>query len=278
MRLGGPVFEKCVSPDQWIAALRKRGYGAAYCPVDDRADDATVAAYAEAAKRAGIIIAEVGAWSNPMATDAQQRKDALALCKKRLALAERIGANCCVNIAGSRGAKWDGPDARDLSRETFDLVVQTTREIIDAVDPKRTCYTLEPMPWVWPDSPDAYLELFRAIDRKGFGVHLDPVNMVNCPRRCYDNAAFLQECFAKLGPHIKSIHAKDIVLGNDLTVHLSECRPGTGMLDYPTFLREAAKLPPDTPIMLEHMTEEKDYILAADFVRKTAAQIGVAIR
>jgi hypothetical protein len=55
------------------------------------------------------------------------------------------------------------------------------------------------MPWIFPTSPDSYLELMKAIDRKGFGVHLDPVNMINSPERYINNAAFLEDCFDKLG-------------------------------------------------------------------------------
>ncbi len=61
-------------------------------------------------------------------------------------------------------AKWDGPHPDNFSRDTFDLIVQSTREIIDAVKPQRTFYALETMPWIFPSSPDEYLELIKAID------------------------------------------------------------------------------------------------------------------
>ena len=76
-------------------------------------------------------------------------------------MADEIGARCCVNIAGSRGAKWDGPHPADLTPETFDLIVQSVREIIDAVKPTRAFYTLETMPWMYPDSADSYLRADR---------------------------------------------------------------------------------------------------------------------
>jgi hypothetical protein len=62
MRLGGPVFDNDAKtdPERWIAALGRLGYRAAYCPVDENADDATVRAFADAAARADIVIAEVG--------------------------------------------------------------------------------------------------------------------------------------------------------------------------------------------------------------------------
>lgn len=276
MRLGGPVFEDYDDPGQWAAAVGELGYSAAYSPVLE-GDDDTVKAYAQAAEQAGIVIAEVGAWSNPLSPDDKARREAIALCKQRLDLADRIGARCCVNITGSRGEKWDGPDARDLTDETFDMIVQVVREIIDDVRPTRTCYTLETMPWMYPDSPDAYLRLIDAIDRERIAVHLDPVNLICSPQRYFNNAAVIRECFAKLGPKIRSCHGKDITLGENLTVHLDETTPGRGRLDYGVFLTELAKLDDDTPLMLEHLPQPGDYDEAAEYIRKTAVKVGVKI-
>ena len=277
MRLGAPIFETYADPDAWIASVQRRGYRAAYCPVKPEADAATIRAYAEAAIRADIVIAECGAWSNPLSPDEGTRRAAIAKCQAMLALADAIGARCCVNIAGSRGAKWDGPHAADLMPETFDLIVQTVREIIDAVKPVRTYYTLETMPWMVPDSADSYLKLIRAIDRERFAVHLDVVNLVCSPQRYFANAALIRECVAKLGPQIKSCHAKDILLADRLTVHLDEVRPGLGGLDYRTLLRELNDLDPDLPLMLEHLPNEHEYDQAASYVRSVARELPVEL-
>jgi sugar phosphate isomerase/epimerase len=277
MRLGGPVFVKQLDPERWIAALKGAGYRAAYCPVGTEVSSEMVRAYAEAAARADIVIAEVGAWSNPLSADEGERQKALEHCKRQLALADEIGARCCVNIAGARGALWDGPHPLNLTRETFEMVVALVREIIDAIQPRRAFYTLETMPWMYPDSPDSYLELFNAIDREQFGVHLDPVNLVCSPQRYFNNGAFLHECFTKLGPYIKSVHAKDIQLSDRLTTHLAEVRPGQGYLDYRTLLSEMAKLPADTPIMLEHLEKEEEYCLAAEYVRSIANDLSIGL-
>ena len=102
IRLGGPVFGKFDGPDAWARAVKDLGYSAAYCPVGAAEKDDVVKTYADAAKNAGIVIAEVGAWSNPISPDEKERTDAQAKCRTQLALADRIGARCCVNIAGSR--------------------------------------------------------------------------------------------------------------------------------------------------------------------------------
>jgi sugar phosphate isomerase/epimerase len=274
IRLGGPLFGDFRDPDAWAADIKASGYSAAYCPVEPGTDEVTVKAFEKAARDSNIIISEVGAWSNPISKDEKERKAALRKCKDSLALAELIGAGCCVNISGSRGEKWDGPDPENLTGETFDLIVQTTREIIDEVKPVRTFFTLETMPWAFPDSPDSYLELLKAIDRKQLAVHLDPVNMINSPRRYYSNGAFIRDCFNKLGPYIKNCHAKDILLRNELTVHLDEVLLGTGGLDYRVFLSELSKLK-DVPLMLEHLGTKEEYVQAAANVKKIGASIGV---
>jgi len=274
VRLGGPVFGDFREPQDWIKAVKTEGYSAAYCPVPVGTDHDTIKAYEKAAKDADIIISEVGAWSNPISSNEQERKDAIKKCKDSLALADLIGAGCCVNITGSRGKQWDGPDPQNLTRETFDMIVQVTRDIIDEVKPLRTFYTLETMPWALPDSPDSYLELIKAIDRKQLAVHLDPVNMINSPSRYYNNGAFIRECFQKLGPLIKNCHAKDILLGSHLTVHLDEVLPGTGGLDYKVFLTELSKLK-NVPMMLEHLEKREDYTKAAANVRSIAKSTGI---
>jgi len=277
MRLGGPILVPTANPESWVDALKQLGYSTAACPVGPDSPQSDKNDYRRAAEHANIVIAEVGAWSNPISTDSAERAKAIIYCQRQLALAEEMGATCCVNIAGSRSKKWDGPDPENLSSETFDLIVETVRQIIDAVKPARTAYALEPMPWVPPDSPDSYLALMKAIDRKGFAVHLDVVNMINCPARAYRCSDFIRECFAKLGPKIRCCHIKDIRLTHELIVHLDHCCPGQGLLDFRTFLKELAKLHPDTPMLLEHMATAGDYLAGANYIRKVAAETGTIL-
>ena len=275
MRLGSPLPQTWDSAAGWVAAVQRHGFRAAYWPLDDDADADTVDAYAGAAAAADIVIAEIGAWSNPLSPDESIRAAAIERSKRKLELADRVGARCCVNLAGTRADSWDGPHPDNLSRETFALIVDTVREIIDAVEPQRTYYTLEPMPWSLPDSPDSYLELLGAIDRPRFAVHLDPTNLINSPAKFYDNAGLLRECFAKLGPHIRCCHAKDITLSSELTVHLAEAIPGQGELDYRVLLGELDRLDPDTPILVEHLTTDAEYAAAVAHIRGVAGALGL---
>ncbi|MEA3226563.1 MAG: hypothetical protein U9Q07_11485 [Planctomycetota bacterium] len=79
----------------------------------------------------------------------------------------------------------------------------------------------------------------------------------------------------KLGPYLKSCHAKDILLDPKLTTHLDEVRPGLGGLDYAVFLKELSKIP-DTPLMLEHLKGAEQYRLAAEHIRGAAKEVGLS--
>ncbi|MHC4343780.1 MAG: sugar phosphate isomerase/epimerase family protein [Planctomycetota bacterium] len=275
LRLGGPTFGEFGDPRAWVQLLKKLGYRAASVGPGEKDD--VITAYADAARRADIVIAEVGAWSNPISPDEEMRQKALSKCRERLALADRIGARCCVNISGSRNReRWDGPHPENVTDETFDIIVETTRAIIDDVKPARTCFTLETMPWAYPDSADSYVRLIKAIDRRQFAVHFDPVNLVTSPQRYYDTGGVIREFFEKLGPLIKSCHAKDILLQPRLTTHLDEVRPGLGGLDYAEFLTQLSKFP-DTPLMLEHLKGAEEYRLAAEHVRAVAGKSGLSL-
>lgn len=276
IRFGGPVFGKYTSPDDWVNLHKLLRYRAAYCPVSPGEDASTIRDYKVAAAKNDLIIAEVGAWSNPISPDKETAQKALQKCIDSLALADEMGAKCCVNISGTRNATyWAGPHKDNLTDATFDLIVEATRKIIDAVKPTHTCFALEAMPWSYPDSADSYLKLIKAIDRKGFGVHLDPVNIVITPSIYYNNGAMIRDCFKKLGPHIRSCHAKDITLREDNNIpQFDEIVAGKGNLDYGVFLTELSKLK-EVPLMMEHLNSAEEYAQAAAYIRSVGKKVNV---
>ena len=278
VRLGGPLFGEIDGPDHWIKKLKSAGYRAAYCPLKPGADETTIRAYRDAAKKNDLVIAEVGAWSNMVSPDPEAYQSSVEKCIESLDLADQIGANCCVNVSGSRNPDhWAGPHEDNLTQATFDLIVETTRKIIDTVNPKRTHFTLEMMPWAYPYSTDTYLDLIRAIDRKQFGVHIDPVNMVVSPQLFFANGEMIKTAFKQLGPYIRSCHAKDITLREDNYIpQLDELQPGLGKLNYGVYLTELAKLK-DIPLMMEHLKTEEEYASAANYIRSQGRQVQVVV-
>ncbi len=275
MRLGVGLTHSFNDPENMAKAYRTAGYTAAICPDVTLNQPERIRAIRQAFDKYDVLLAEFGVWNNMLHPDPEIQKANLQANIQALATADEAGVLCCVNIAGSFDPqRWDGPHPKNLSTEAFERTVENVRTILQAVKPRRTVYSLETMPWVIPDSIESYLALIDAIDHPMFGVHLDPVNMINSPARFYNNAAFLSDCFSRLGHKIVSVHAKDIRLEPTLTVHLQEVRPGLGQLDYHTLLKAMAKLPVDTPLILEHLPQE-DYPPAQAYVLESARAAGV---
>ena len=268
MRLGAPIFDRYESGEEWALLYHKYGYRAAYSPINGINELNKKDEFIKAAEKYDIIIAEVGAWSNPMSLDSEERKKNIEHCKNQLFVADEVGAKCCVNIAGNLGERWDGHSEKNLTAEAFDLIVETTRDIIDSVRPKRTYYTLEMMPWMYPVDENSYLDLIKAIDREHFGVHLDIVNTINSPVKYYNTESIIKNCFETLGKYIKSIHVKDIAMSQSMTVHLSEVIAGKGNFNHKCLVEEVRKLNENIPMMLEHLSTKEEYLEAGDYIKK----------
>ena len=280
MLLGGTVSGVFNGPEEWEKLLVASRFRAITAPFSCRTPRAEVEKYLEIVRRHGVRIAEIGVWKNLLDPDPARAAEAMAYAKGQLALGDETDIPCCVNIAGTAGsAGWDGADPSNYSPEIYDRIVADVREILDEMRPSRTCYTLEPMPWMIPDGPDVYLQLIRDVDRPMFAAHMDFVNMICTPRRYLGAEPFIEECFRKLAPFIRSTHIKDSRMDLiRLTSFFEECSPGEGGLDYAAVLRIMDRyLAKDAPVLLEHMNTFEEYAAAYDYVAARAAEAGVEI-
>lgn len=279
MRLGGSVMKPYNSPKEWLAQVKELGYSAVVFPVDSTASAATIREYADVCRDNDLLIGEVGAWRNVMALDPKEREANLDWNIRQLELAETVGANCCVNISGSFAEYWDGYHPDLDTKETWDLVVSNTQRIIDAVKPTHTAYSLEPMPWMVPESPEQYLQLMKDVDRPAFKVHLDYCNMLNSIERYRHASEFITHCFELLGSHIVSIHAKDaLIVQGGLPIVINEVIPGAGSLDLSLVTKLAHDLGDDIPVFVEHLDTHEQYMQAANVMREAAKKAGVPVK
>ncbi|MBE5808775.1 MAG: sugar phosphate isomerase/epimerase [Clostridiales bacterium] len=280
MRLGGSVVGPYTTPSEWEALLVATRFRAVTAPFNCHTPEEDIRAFMDIVERHDVAIAEIGVWRNPFDPDPSKAAEALDYAIGQLKLADRLGIPCCVNIVGTASsAGWDAADRSNFTDETYARIVDSIRFIIDAAQPKRAYYCIEPMPWMVPDSPDAYIQLIRDVDRRQFAAHMDFVNMINSPRRYLDAEAFVEECFAKLSLWIKSTHIKDIRMHpTRLTTILEEVSPGEGALDYDRVLGTLARwLPEDAPVLLEHMATAEEYARAYDYVAARAKALGLAV-
>jgi sugar phosphate isomerase/epimerase len=277
LRLGAPVWPRNDDPEVQALAHREKGYRAGYCPDIALTDAPRIRATEAAFARHAVVIAEVGRWVNLLAADPGERRKNRKTVTDGLALAEAVGARCCVDIAGSFNPdNWMGPHPDNLSPRFFDAAVENARAIIDAVKPTRTTFCYEMMAWSLPDSADAALRLAKAVDRRTFAIHLDPCNLVSSPTRYYHSSDVIRECYAKLGPLIASVHAKDLTWDAEMAIHFREVRPGLGSIDYGVWLAEHARHTPEVPLMLEHLPSEAEYDAARDRILAVGREVGVS--
>jgi sugar phosphate isomerase/epimerase len=160
---------------------------------------------------------------------------------------------------------------------SFDATVESCRRVTVEVNPRRTRFAIQMMSRSLPDSLESYLRLLQAVDRKGFAVHLDPFNGINCAARYYRNSGFITECFRQLGPWIVSCHGKDLEMLPESNIHLSEVVPGRGRVDYRTYLRELSKLSRDLPLMLEHLKTPAEYEEGRQYIQGVARELGLSL-
>ncbi|MDO8360613.1 MAG: sugar phosphate isomerase/epimerase [Devosia sp.] len=274
-------------PEAYVRFYVEGGYRAIYAPPVKLGDTLTIRALTAAVAKAGLVIGEAGAWKNLIAHDAATRKANLQYAMDVLAVADELGAVACVAFHGTVGHPGDpwqlsdnfdyGPHPGNLDEAGFERAVETARFIIDAVKPKRTKFSLEMVPWLVTGTPEGYLKLIKAVDRREFGAHIDAANMITSPQWYFDTPGMLRHGFELLGPHVVSAHAKDIVMKGGpgrISFHMDEVVPGDGMLDYRAYLRELNALGRYVPLMIEHLTQP-EYDRARDHIRKVGAEIGV---
>ena len=278
VRIGAPTFFPEDDPQAWAQNAREQRYRAVYAPNVSLDDANRVKAFRDAAAQHDLVIAEVGRWCNLMDADPQKRSENLNHVAEGLALADELNARCCVDIAGSFDTEsWFGPHPKNFSDDFFDLAVENARKIIDRVKPKRSVFAYEIMGWAIPDTAENYLRLVKAIDRPGFGVHVDVCNMINSPEKFWNTTGLINNTFDLLGQWIVSVHAKDLRWETEMNIHFVECPLGEGIMDYPTMFQRLAALPNDVPLMIEHMKDHQEYLKCRDYLIKVAAETNIAL-
>lgn len=276
MRIGLSSPLRHETPQEWAAQMVELGCKAIVFPLDYTAPENLIADYVDAAKMHDLTIAEVGIWRNVFAIDRNEREEARKRAVGQLRLADQIGAECCVNVAGTFGGPvWDGGYKENYSREAWDLIVSYTQGLLDEVKPVRTKYSIEPMPWMYPTSPDECLKLLSEVDRQAFGIHLDVVNMINTPERYFFSDDFIQECFDKLGSLVCSCHLKDIRLREELTFQLEETFCGNGTLNIEKYISLMNQYNPDMPVIIEHLNTDEEYRDSLQYVKERLKKAGL---
>ena len=266
MKLGISMSFEYLPPEQWLQKHKELGLEAVIFPCTYKDPVSKIDEYVQICNENDITIAEVGAWKNIISPNEKEKKENFAFCKGQLELAEYIEACCCVNIAGAPGEVWNGAYKENYLQSTYDEIIQSVQDLIDSVKPKKTFYTLEPMPWMHPDSPEDYLKMIDDIDREAFAVHMDIINMISSPQKYLFNEQFTKDAFKMLGKKVKSCHIKDVKLEKPFTTNLKELACGEGGFNLENYIREIDALDKKMPVIVEHLHTEEEYVKALKYV------------
>ena len=119
MRLGLSSSLTHQTPEEWAGRLSALGCRAVNFPADYTCDPALLDRYARAAQAHDLVIAEVGAWCNPISPDPETKAAALLRCKSSCALPTASMRGAAFNVSGSKGSRWDGPYRENMTEDTW---------------------------------------------------------------------------------------------------------------------------------------------------------------
>jgi sugar phosphate isomerase/epimerase len=238
------------------------------------------AEFGEKACALGLTIGEVGYWENLMTNDDDARKHHIATVKQWLINADEMHCGSVITLVGGthpsgRPAHPHPDDPYMFSAVAKSAFRDIVLRILDSLELRHTHYIIEPWHNTFFYQPESIHEFIVSVDHPRFGVHLDQMNMVT-QASYYATTDLINRTFDLLADHAFSIHLKDILMtrGPGDFFSMKEVRIGEGSMDYPTFIKRLAALPPDIPCYCEHLDSEGDYAINFARLHHTARESG----
>jgi sugar phosphate isomerase/epimerase len=279
MRLGG-FFAAQTTKDLEPLCEKMDIYGLSAIPAPGGLagmTDDECTAFGEEARRLGMVVGEVGVWSNLMTADKDQQAQLIRTTGTMLRKADIMGCHAIMTLVGTKdpsGAPL-APSAYMYTDECKAEFREIVLRILDGLDLKKAMYVIEPWHNTFFYQPEDIREFIDSVGHPAFGLHLDQMNMVS-QQTFYHTTDLINRTFDLLADKVASVHLKDVACDHDhMFLKLDEVYIGDGVMDYETYLKRLAELPPDTPCYCEHMMAEGDYALNFARLHRIAEKVGV---
>jgi sugar phosphate isomerase/epimerase len=225
----------------------------------------------------GLDLCQLWVFERPLYhPDPDRRARDHAALRRALPLSRAL--DCPVLIVGGGSCDPGGAFSAHRLNQTeaaLEGLIEGARQVVPAAADAEVYLGIEPLSLAILGTPRRARRLFDAVASPYLGVNLDPVNWMTLETVFY-MAEAVDEMFDLLGERIVSAHAKDGTIEPRVLVHLSECRCGTGLMDWRVFLRRFAQLEGWKTLALEH-TADADIPAALDHLRACAAAEGIAL-
>ncbi len=250
-----------------LAAVQLNLDSAGLEPLPEALDEATARRIGAAFAREGIEVSAVSGTFNAIDPDRAWR--AACICRVGLLTArcEALGTRVITLCTGTRNpaSMWrHHPD--NGSPDAWAEMVETMRALVQPAEMYGVDLAFEPEVVNVVDTAEKAERLIRETGSPRLRLVMDPANYFH-PDMLPHMTAVLEEVFARVGPFIALAHAKDVRPpdpGGD------ECvRPaaGTGVLDYPAYLRLLRASGYDGGLIM-HSLSEAELPASRDFVAR----------
>jgi sugar phosphate isomerase/epimerase len=236
--------------DGVIAAVRRLELSSTGLALDEGCTPELARALGQRYAAAGIAVAQVGCYTNLECAPGASRERQMERLKRMIALAGLAGSRCVVSGAGHMDpGKQEAVFAahpENWSDEAMDRLSESCAEAASAASDAGITFCVECWSITTLNTPGKLAELVRRVGTQGFGILLDPVNLMSLPTY-FENSRVIRECFDVLGDAIHIVHAKDT-------------------------LRD-----PETPLVIEHLSDYSDIERARDYIREVGTRVGVSM-
>jgi sugar phosphate isomerase/epimerase len=172
-----------------------------------------------------------------------------------------------------RGPWFPHPD--NWTAQSRKQLIRSLRECAAAAEDAGVYLSLEAHQLVTLKTPEITRDVLDAVDSPWVVSDLDAANWITL-ETAFDTGAAIDHMFDVLGRHIISGHAKDSRIEDRLTIHIDSCSPGTGTLDFKTYLRRMEALDPSYPLIVEGASYQQ-WPAAAAFLHQTAQDLGIRV-
>ena len=218
-----------------------------------------------------------GYWQCLIHPDETKRAEAVKVLQAGLKIAGWLGARSIDTGPGSmnpRGPWFPHPDNwTPIARRQL---IRSLREAAPAAEDAGVYLGLEAHQLVTLSSPEVTCDVLDAVDSRWVRCDLDPANWITL-QTAFETGPAIDHMFDVLGDRIVSGHAKDSIIIDRLTIHIDAGCPGTGNLDFGTYLRRIEALNPEYPLIVEGASYEQ-WGAASEFLHGIARQEGITIR
>ena len=201
--------------------------------------------------RAGVGIAALSCYVNPIHPDQATRAANLARFKEHLRFARGFGCGVVALESGSLNADYS-PHKDNHTGRAFRQTVASLAELTEEAERFGVLVGIEGVTSHVLGTPELMYQALQAVDSPNLQVVLDPVNLINNDNY-KDQRQVMEKVFELYGDRIIIIHAKDFIVENG-AVKAVHC--GRGIMDYPYILSVLKERKPFIDVILEGVPED----------------------